>query len=150
MRINGLIGIKATMWGCWIALFTRVGGLNIGRDVDQYTESHFVINVFRLNQLDDAWFLSSADQKRVGQYNLIGMPSHSSLHRNEYSNGLKIQGLIGEWIDRFTSIPHLPHKGALRKKVEPIRLHPGAVLENGATSEGGAVFSLNNHVRKKR
>ncbi len=32
----------------------------------------------------------------------------------------------------------------LRKKVEPKRLHPGAVLENGATSEGGAVFfSLN-------
>ena len=34
----------------------------------------------------------------------------------------------------------------LRKKVEPKRFHPGAVLENGATSEGGGVFSLNNHV----
>ncbi len=32
------------------------------------------------------------------------------------------------------------------KKVEPKLLHPGAVLENGATSEGGAVFSLRNHV----
>ncbi len=31
---------------------------------------------------------------------------------------------------------------ALRKKVEPKWLHPGAVLENGATLEGGAVFSL--------
>ncbi len=28
----------------------------------------------------------------------------------------------------------------LRKKVEPKRLHPGAVLENGVTFEGGAVF----------
>ncbi len=31
----------------------------------------------------------------------------------------------------------------LRKKVEPKWLHPGAVLENGAALEGGAVFSLN-------
>ncbi len=30
--------------------------------------------------------------------------------------------------------------------MEPKRLHPGAVLENGATLEGGAVFSRNNHV----
>ncbi len=29
---------------------------------------------------------------------------------------------------------------ALRKKVEPKRLHPGAILENSATWEGGAVF----------
>ncbi len=29
---------------------------------------------------------------------------------------------------------------SLRKKVEPKRLHLGAVLENGATLEGGAVF----------
>ena len=29
---------------------------------------------------------------------------------------------------------------ALRKKVKPKRLHPGAVLENGTTLEGGAVF----------
>ncbi len=28
---------------------------------------------------------------------------------------------------------------SLRKKVEPKWLHPGAVLENGATLEGGAV-----------
>ena len=28
------------------------------------------------------------------------------------------------------------------KKVEPKRLHPEAVLEKGATLEGGAVFSL--------
>ncbi len=28
------------------------------------------------------------------------------------------------------------------KKVEPKHLHPGAVLENGATLEGGAVFPL--------
>ncbi len=27
------------------------------------------------------------------------------------------------------------------KKVEPKQLHPEAVLENGATMEGGAVFS---------
>ncbi len=30
----------------------------------------------------------------------------------------------------------------LRKKPEPNQLHPGAILENGATSEGGAVFPL--------
>ncbi len=30
--------------------------------------------------------------------------------------------------------------------MEPKRLHTGAVLENGATLEGGAVFSPNNHV----
>ena len=30
--------------------------------------------------------------------------------------------------------------------MEPKGLHPGAVLENGATLEGGAVFFLNNHV----
>ena len=30
-------------------------------------------------------------------------------------------------------------KDALRKKVEPKRLHPGVVSENGATLEGGAV-----------
>ena len=34
--------------------------------------------------------------------------------------------------------------------MEPKRLHPGAVLENGATLEGGAIFSLNNHVQKKK
>ncbi len=36
---------------------------------------------------------------------------------------------------------------SLRKKVEPKRLHPGAILENGATSEGGAVFSLKGVTR---
>ncbi len=41
-------------------------------------------------------------------------------------------------------VPHF--MSTLRKKVEPKWLHPGAVLENGATLEGGAVFSLNNHV----
>ena len=29
--------------------------------------------------------------------------------------------------------------------MEPKRLHPGAVLEDCATLEGGAVFSLNNY-----
>ena len=36
------------------------------------------------------------------------------------------------------------------KKVEPKRLYPGAVLENGATWEGGAVFSLIITSRKKQ
>ena len=30
----------------------------------------------------------------------------------------------------------------LRKKVEPKQLHPGAILENGATLEGGELFSF--------
>ncbi len=34
--------------------------------------------------------------------------------------------------------------------MEPKRRHPGAVLENGATLEGGAVFFLNNHVKEKK
>ena len=33
--------------------------------------------------------------------------------------------------------------------MEPKRLHPGAILENGATLEGGAVFSLIIMFRKK-
>ena len=31
---------------------------------------------------------------------------------------------------------------SLRKKVKPKQVHPGAVLENGATFEGGAFFTL--------
>ncbi len=34
------------------------------------------------------------------------------------------------------------HDIHLEKKVQPTRLHPGAVLENDATLEGGAIFSL--------
>ncbi len=33
--------------------------------------------------------------------------------------------------------------------MEPKQLHPGAVLENGATSEGGAVFFLNMIIKGK-
>ncbi len=45
----------------------------------------------------------------------------------------------------LTMLQRLIAECTLRKKVEPKRLHPGAVLENGATLEGGAVFPPNNH-----
>ncbi len=47
---------------------------------------------------------------------------------------------IDVYINR-TSI-FVPFIASTEKKVEPKRLHPGAVLENGATLEGGAVFFL--------
>ena len=50
-------------------------------------------------------------------------------------------------ISNFTAKIRYTHEVCTQKKeVEPKWLHPGAVLENGATLEGGAVFSLNNHV----
>ncbi len=39
----------------------------------------------------------------------------------------------------FILLPANASRASLRKKVEPNWLHPGAVLENGATLEGGAV-----------
>ncbi len=46
------------------------------------------------------------------------------------------------WSPAHSSFGMSNKKQSLRKKVEPKRLHPGAVFENGATLEGGAVFSL--------
>ncbi len=49
------------------------------------------------------------------------------------TNYLSQPSHVEKWYDR---------NGTLRNKVEPKQLHPGAVLENGATLEGGAVFPL--------
>ncbi len=56
------------------------------------------------------------------------------------SSGLVNLSRFVELFKSNTPCPLLNH-GSL-KKVEPERLHPGAVLENGATLEGRAVFSL--------
>ena len=42
----------------------------------------------------------------------------------------------------FCTVLPFCKKEPTEKKVEPKWLHPGAVLKNGATLEGGAVFSL--------
>ena len=53
------------------------------------------------------------------------------------------------WLPELRNQRHFGHRilsTFTEKKVEPNWLHSGAVLENGATLEGGAIFFLNNHV----
>ena len=79
---------------------------------------------------------------------LISPPRH---HREVRGHPERFPLMLGA--KSLKSIFSHVHKSALRKKVEPKQLHPGAVLENGATLEGGAIFFLNNHehcVRKSR
>ncbi len=52
------------------------------------------------------------------------------MEAHSFSSGTKNQGLSCSAL------------GSLKKKVEPKWLHPGAVLENGATLEGGAIIFL--------